>query len=93
METTYRPQKSGFPYKLLKYLEENGTCAGIDAQKAIGLNAWADSKGTIFYDRASSNFDSIVRQLKQKRLIKVLANDHYKLSKDGKEFVKNYRVR
>lgn len=92
-ELSYKPHKSGFPYKLLKYLWEHGECAGVDAQKEIGVNSFFDSKGTIYYDRASATFDMVVKQLQQKGLIKFLPNDHYKLTKVGKEFISNYKLR
>ena len=93
METNYCPYKNGFPYKLLKYLYDNGVSDGVNVQEAIGLNAWADAKGRIYYDRASQTFDSTVKQLQVKGLVKFLPNDQYELTKNGKEFIKNYNVR
>lgn len=91
METTnYKPRKSGFSYKLLKYLLENGESAGIDAQKEIGINAWADAKGPVYYSRASQTFDSTAHLLQVKGLVKFLPDDYYKLTKIGKEFIENY---
>lgn len=86
----YKPFKNGFPYKLLKYLYDNGKSAGIDVQKEIGLNAYFDKKGTIYYDRASQTFDGMVRMLQQKGLLKFLQNDFYVLTKEGKEFMDVY---
>jgi len=91
MDTTnYRPQKHGFPYKLLKFLYDNGTSSGIVAQKEIGLNAWADAKGSIYWARASQSFDKTVSDLKQKGLVKILPDDFYALTKAGKEFMDSY---
>jgi len=87
---SYRPFKSGFPYKMLKYLYENGRSAGKDIQESIGLNSWADSKGEIYFERASQNFDKAMRALHQKGLVKLLPNDEYKLTKDGDEFFEYY---
>jgi hypothetical protein len=89
----YRPFKNGFPYKLLKYLYDNGVSSGATVQKEIGLNAWADSRGAMYYYRASSNFDAIVRQLYARGLVQCLPEDKYELTKSGKTFVKNYNVR
>lgn len=89
----YHPHKSGFPYKLLKYLYENGESAGIDAQKEIGLNSHFDAKGVIYYQRASQTFDSISHLLQVKGLVKFLPNDYYELTKVGKEFIENYKKR
>lgn len=91
METTkYRPYKNGFPYKLLKYLYDNGESAGVDAQKDIGLNAWTDAKGAIYYSRASHTFDQTAHLLQVKGLLKFLPDDRYKLTKAGKEFIESY---
>lgn len=93
-EVTYRPQKSGFPYKLLKYLyDENKVCSGVTAQKEIGLNAWADKKGEMYYHRASVKFDSAVAQLKKHGLVRILENDCYELTKKGRLFMRNYKTR
>lgn len=93
-EVIYRPQKSGFPYKLLKYLyDQNVKCSGTVAQKEIGLNAWADKKGEMYYHRASVKFDSAVFQLKKHGLIKVLENDFYELTKRGRNFMETYKTR
>lgn len=93
-EVTYRPQKSGFPYKLLKYLyDEKKSCSGHIAQKEIGLNAWVDKKGEMYYQRASVKFDSCVVQLKKHGLIRVLDNDFYELTRKGKQFMETYKLR
>lgn len=92
-QMNYKPHKNGFPYKLLKYLREHGTSAGINVQREIGLNKWADRKGIAYYNRASINFDGIATQLHQKGLIRILDNDYYELSKMGKEFMETYKVR
>ncbi len=89
----YHPYKHGFPYKLLKYLYQNGVSAGIDIQEDIGLNKWAKAKGDIYANRATSNFDGIVYQLEQRGLIKIIQGDYYELTPDGKEFIENYRIR
>lgn len=94
METlNYKPFKSGFPYKLLKYMYENGTSAGIDIQIEIGLNDHFDRKGKMYHNRASQTFDSIVHLLQVKGLVKFLPNDYYELTKVGKEFMENYKKR
>lgn len=94
METlNYKPHKSGFPYKLLKCLYENGESAGIDVQGEIGLNAHFDAQGLIYRNRASQTFDSIVHLLQVKGLVKFLPNDYYELTKVGKEFIEDYKKR
>lgn len=92
-EITYRPYKNGFPYKLLKYLYDNGKSAGADAQRDIGLNKWADRKGSIYFDRASTNFDMTARNLQDKGLIACLPDDYYEITKSGKLFIESYNVR
>lgn len=89
----YKPRKGGAPYKLLKYLQKYGKSSGVDAQEGIGLNKWANKKGAIFFDRASINFDAAVRQLQQRKLIRMLPNDEYELTKSGTEFIENYYER
>jgi hypothetical protein len=93
LKVAYRPQKGGFPFKLLKYLYDNGTSAGVDIQQEIGINEWADSKGVIFYSRASSTFDMTVRNLEHRGLLVILENDTYELTKQGNSFVKSYSSR
>ena len=92
-QSNYKPRKSGFPYKLLQYLYEKGTSEGVIAQEEIGLNKWADRKGSIYYNRASTNFDAIVSGLHKRGLIKLLENDYYELTKVGKEFIRTYKKR
>lgn len=89
----YRPRKHGHPYKLLKYLYDNGTSEGKDAQEGMGLNAYVDGKGRIYYDRASAMFDATIRQLQQRGLVRVLDNDFYELTENGIEFFEHYKVR
>jgi hypothetical protein len=89
----YKPKKNGFPYKLLKYLYENGATQGVVAQEEIGLNAWVDTKGRIYYDRASMYFNMTVKQLSQRGLVKILPEDTYDITKQGRSFYENYHVR
>lgn len=91
METTnYNPHKSGFPYKLLKYLYENGESEGITLLKEIGLASHFDGMGAIYYSRASQTFDSTAKTLQVRGLVKFLPNDFYKLTKVGREFMQDY---
>lgn len=89
----YRPQKQGFPYKLLKYLYDNGQTSGTVLQKEIGLNAHFDAKGSIYFFRASQTFDQTAKNLQNRGLLEMLPNDFYKLTKSGKTFIENYNVR
>ena len=89
----YKPHKNGFPYKLLKYLFDNGKSPGADIQESIGLNAWADNKGKIYYSRASIRFDVIATRLSDIGLINKLKDDYYELTKKGKEFMLKYNPR
>lgn len=89
----YRPQKNGFPYKVLKYLYDNGRCSGVNIQENTGLNEWANSKGIIFYSRASIVLDDIFRQLDRRGLLIRYEDDEYELSAEGKAFMKTYKVR
>lgn len=93
MSIDYKPRKFGFPYKLLKYLYENGKTEGIVLQEAIGMNKQADSRGVLFYTRASINFDQNARELQRRGLINILEDDWYELTPEGKQFIKTYKVR
>jgi hypothetical protein len=90
---SYHPRKSGFPYKLLKYLYKYGLSAGVDAQEGIGLNAWAKAKGDIYANRASSYFNNTISQLESRGLAKVIPGDYYELTPEGEEFIENYKIR
>jgi predicted transcriptional regulator len=74
-------------------LYDNGKSSGIDVQEAIGMNEFFDKKGVVYFNRASANFDAIVRQLHVKELVKLLPDDCYELTKSGKNFIENYIVR
>lgn len=86
----YHPYKSGFPYKLLKYLFDNGISNGTEIQEKIGLNEWYCQKGTIYTNRAFSVFDNIISQLHSKELINILPDDYYELTEKGKVFMNIY---
>lgn len=90
----YKPRRSGFPYKILRYLyDENEISYGAAIQEEIGLNAWADKKGKIYHSRASIYLDQMLADLRDKNLIVFLEEDHYELTEEGKEFMKIYKLR
>lgn len=89
----YKPHKFGFPLRILSYLYKNGKSDGIVVQEASGLNEWADRKGLMYYSRASIVFDDIIRVLRKKGLVNKLPDDHYDLTEEGQEFMRNFNPR
>jgi hypothetical protein len=83
-ELEYKPQKRGFPYKILKNLYENGESAEWLLREEIGIDDWYASKGMIYMDRAEASFYNIIRDLLKRELI-VITDEGYELTKSGKE--------
>jgi len=80
----YRPFKNSFAAKMLRYLDENGQSSGVTIQEQIGLNAWADARGKMFFSRASILFDKHATKMRNEGLLEKLADDNYLLTAKGK---------
>lgn len=91
MENDYKPRKSGFPYKVLNYLYVNGRSTGVTIQSKVGLDRWADMRGTMYMVRASQHLDKMLLDDVNRGLVVSYKDvDEHELTEEGIEFMQKY---